>query len=102
MNEMAEDILVSIITPSFNSARTIGKTIRAICEQAYTHLQYFIIDGGSIDDTVKIAERYRNELEQKGIEYTVISEPDHGIYDAMNKGIRLASGEIIGIINSDD
>lgn len=102
MNKMEEDILVSIITPSFNSAGTIDKTIRAICEQTYTHLQYFIIDGGSTDDTVKIAESYRKELEQKGIEYVVISEPDQGIYDAMNKGIRHASGEIIGIINSDD
>lgn len=102
MIEMAEDILVSIITPSFNSAGTIDKTIKAICEQTYTHLQYFVIDGGSTDDTVQIAEGYRNELEQKGIEYSIISEPDQGIYDAMNKGIRLASGEIVGIINSDD
>ena len=102
MDRTSENILVSIITPSFNSAKTIENTIQSICEQTYTHLQYIIVDGKSTDETIEIAESYRGRLEEKGIEYIVISEPDQGIYDAMNNGVRLASGQIVGIINSDD
>jgi len=97
-----QNTLVSIITPSFNSAKTIRKTIEAVGAQTYTSLQYIIVDGNSTDNTVEIAESYRDELEEKGIEFIIVSEPDKGIYDAMNKGARLAKGDIIGIINSDD
>ena len=102
MDKTSQDILVSIVTPSFCSARTINKTIESVCGQTYTRLQYIIIDGNSNDNTVHIAEQYRAQLESKGIEYQIVSEPDKGIYDAMNKGIGMATGEIIGIINSDD
>jgi glycosyltransferase involved in cell wall biosynthesis len=92
---------------SYNSEQTISKTIESICGQTYlTHtecqLEYLIIDGNSSDRTVAVAESYRDRLQEAGVSYTVLSEPDKGIYDAMNKGIRLASGDIIGIINSDD
>ena len=97
-----QNTLVSIITPSFNSAKTIRKTIEAVGAQSYTSLQYIIVDGGSTDKTVEIAEGYRDKLEKKGIEYIIVSEPDNGIYDAMNKGVRMAKGDVIGIINSDD
>lgn len=102
MDRTGENILVSIITPSFNSAKTIEKTLQSVYEQTYSKLQYIVVDGKSTDETVKIAESYRSRLESKGIEYIIISESDQGIYDAMNKGIRMASGQIVGIINSDD
>ena len=93
---------VSIITVSYNSEQTLAHTIESVLAQTYSHIEYWIIDGASKDRTVEIAESYRARLEAKGIRYHVLSEPDHGIYDAMNKGIRNATGEIIGIINSDD
>ena len=64
--------------------------------------EYLIIDGASKDNTVSIAEAYRQQFESKGVSYIVNSEPDKGIYDAMNKGIQLATGDVIGILNSDD
>lgn len=100
--EQVSGILVSIITPCFNSEGTIRDTIESIKNQTYTKIEYIIIDGASNDHTVDIAESYREELNKKGIMLKIVSESDKGIYDAMNKGIRLAQGEIVGIINSDD
>ncbi len=94
--------LISIITPSFNSEKTIYTTIESILRQTYSDIEYIIIDGNSTDRTVEIAESYRSALERRGIKYHIISEPDRGIYDAMNKGVHMANGELIGIINSDD
>lgn len=93
---------VSIITVSYNSARTIRRTIESVLHQTYTKIDYWVIDGASSDETVSIAEEYRDAFEQRGMEYHIVSEPDRGIYDAMNKGIQLSHGEIVGIINSDD
>lgn len=87
---------ISIITISFNSEKTIEETIKSVVSQDYANLEYVIIDGGSTDHTLEIVEKYRNKIT------TVISEPDKGISDAFNKGIKQATGEIIGIINSDD
>ena len=88
---------ISIITPSFNSEKTIEKTILSVINQQriYT-LQYILVDGGSTDKTCEIIEKYANKID------IFISEADSGAYDAMNKGIKSATGEIIGIINSDD
>lgn len=94
--------LISIVTPSFNSKKTIRTTIESILKQTYSRIEYIIVDGKSTDGTVAIAESYREVLEKRGISYQIISEPDKGIYDAMNKGIRRARGKLIGIINSDD
>lgn len=94
--------LVSIITVSYNSERTIRQTIESVLHQTYTMLDYWVIDGASSDGTVAVAEEYRQEFEARGIEYHIVSEPDCGIYDAMNKGIRLSHGDLVGIINSDD
>jgi hypothetical protein len=91
-----EKPLVSIITVVFNAQNTIGKTIESVINQTYENVEYLIIDGGSTDGTVEILEQYINT-----IDYWV-SEPDRGIYDAMNKGIRAATGDIIGILNADD
>ena len=93
---------VSIITVSYNSEKTIAHTIESVLAQTYDDIEYWIIDGKSSDGTVTLAESYCSVMEQKGITYHILSEPDGGIYDAMNKGIRLATGDVIGIINSDD
>ena len=89
----------SIITVCFNSEKTIERTIRSVLNQTFSDYEYIIVDGASKDDTMKIVKSYEDKFDGR-LHY--ISEPDKGIYDAMNKGIRLAQGEIIGIVNSDD
>ncbi len=93
------DIHFSIITVSYNSEKTIERTIKSILNQTHKNYEYLIIDGGSTDKTNAIINRYKTHF--KG-NLTHISEPDQGIYDAMNKGINLAKGEVIGLLNSDD
>jgi glycosyltransferase involved in cell wall biosynthesis len=87
---------VSIITIAYNSAETIEDTIRSVLEQDYPNIEYIVVDGASKDDTQQIVERYRTSIAH------VVSERDRGIYDAMNKGVALATGDVIGILNSDD
>jgi glycosyltransferase involved in cell wall biosynthesis len=89
------DPLVSIITPTYNSAATLADTLRAVAEQSYRSVEHLIMDGGSTDTTADIVSGFPHVSR-------FISEPDRGLYDAMNKGIRIASGEILGILNSDD
>jgi glycosyltransferase involved in cell wall biosynthesis len=88
--------LISIITVVYNGASTLEQTILSVINQTYKNIEYIIIDGGSTDGTVDIIKKY-----EKHLAYWV-SEPDKGIYDAMNKGIKKANGELIGLINSDD
>ncbi|WP_410514278.1 glycosyltransferase family 2 protein [Paenibacillus sp. BR2-3] len=97
-----EKPLVSLITVSFNSEKTIKDTIESILKQTYENIEYIIVDGLSKDDTVSIAKNYENNFSGRGYQYRVISEKDKGLYDAMNKGIKMAGGKIIGILNSDD
>lgn len=87
---------VSIITVVYNAAKTVEQTIQSVLKQTYPNIEYIIIDGGSTDGTVEIIYRYLDKID------VFISEKDDGLYDAMNKGIKLSSGEIIGILNSDD
>lgn len=87
---------ISIITITYNSVRFIERAIKSILEQNYDNLEYIIVDGGSTDGTLDIIKKYENHITKW------ISEPDKGISDAFNKGIQLATGDIIGIINSDD
>lgn len=94
--------LVTLITVSFNSEKTIKDTIESILKQNYDKIEYLIIDGLSKDKTVTIAKEYEMKFIEKGYSYKIISEKDKGLYDAMNKGIKIANGEIIGILNSDD
>lgn len=92
----------SIVTIAYNNEKDIGKTLESVWKQTSSNIEYLIIDGASQDHTVEIAEEYRTRMEEKGITYRIFSEPDRGIYDAMNKGIQRASGEVIGILNSGD
>lgn len=94
-----EDILVSIITVCFNSELSIQDTIESVLSQTYKNIEYIIVDGKSTDRTLEIIKRYEPMFEGR---MRIISEPDKGIYDAMNKGIHKASGTLIGILNSDD
>ena len=95
-------LLVTIITVSYNSALTISDTIKSVLNQTYKNIEYILVDGNSKDNTIEIIKSYKKEFKDKGIIYKWIIEPDNGIYDAMNKGLLIASGDIIGIINSDD
>lgn len=90
---------VSLITVTFNSANTLCNTIQSVLLQSYTNIEYIIVDGLSDDNTVNIIREYE-PLFQGRLKW--ISERDNGLYDAMNKGIRMATGDIVGIINSDD
>jgi len=89
-------VKVSIITISYNNATAIAETIESVIKQSYSNIEYIIVDGKSVDNTVGIIKSYGSKINK------FISEKDGGIYDAMNKGIRLAEGEIIGFINADD
>jgi len=93
---------ISIITVCYNSEATIKETFESVLKQTYTNYEYIIIDGKSHDKTMDIILEYKEKFENIGIEFKVTSEPDKGLFDAMNKGVSCASGEIVGIINSDD
>ncbi len=95
-------MLVSIITVCFNSEKTIRQTIESVLAQKYDHIEYIIVDGCSKDSTLEIAREYEDKFKERGYQYRIISEKDKGIYDAMNKGVRVAAGELVGLINSDD
>jgi glycosyltransferase len=86
---------VSLITVTYNSARHLQNCIQSVTNQDYPNLEYIVIDGGSTDETISI-------IEQSSCVTKWISEKDNGMYDAINKGMRLATGDIIGILNSDD
>jgi glycosyltransferase involved in cell wall biosynthesis len=92
-------VTISIITVSYNSVKTIERTILSVIGQDFTNLEYILVDGGSTDGTVDVIRKYAGIFSSK-ISY--ISEPDSGIYDAMNKGISLSTSDVIGFLNSDD
>lgn len=87
---------ISVITICYNAEETIERTIKSVLNQSYKNLEYIIIDGGSKDNTMKIVKRYKDKIS------SVISEPDNGIYDAMNKGVRIATGEWLNMMNAGD
>ncbi len=90
---------ISVITATFNSGKTVKDTIESVLNQTHKDIEYLIIDGNSRDNTMEIVHRYE-PLFRGRMRY--ISERDHGIYDAMNKGIAMATGDVVGILNSDD
>jgi glycosyltransferase involved in cell wall biosynthesis len=87
---------ISIITPTYNSETVIKDCMDSLVNQSYKNFEHLVIDGASTDKTLQILQEYRNHLT------VLMSRPDQGIYDAMNKGINLATGEIVGFLNSDD
>ena len=87
---------VSIITVSWNSAKTIEDTIKSVVSQSYPDVEYIIVDGLSKDNTLEIVNKYKDKIAK------IVSEKDKGIYDAFNKGVKMATGDIVGILNSDD
>lgn len=87
---------LTVVTVCFNSAATIEDTVRSVLSQDYKNLEYIIIDGASRDNTLEVIAPYRDKISK------IISEPDKGLYDALNKGISLSTGEIIGFLHADD
>jgi len=89
-------LTISIITVCYNSVKTIESAVRSVISQDYPRVEYIVVDGGSTDGTLQAIEAYKDHIS------TLISEPDQGIYDAMNKGVRAAKGDVVGILNADD
>ncbi|MBO1362879.1 glycosyltransferase [Prevotella sp. A2931] len=94
--------MISVITVCYNSSKTISRTFESLLNQSNKDFEYIVIDGASTDGTIDIIKRYLPKFKDANIRLQWVSEPDHGIYNAMNKGIKKASGNIIGILNSDD
>jgi glycosyltransferase involved in cell wall biosynthesis len=95
-------MLLTVITATYNSEKTIKDTIESVLKQNYSKIEYVIIDGNSKDSTLEIVKSYEKKFKAKGISYKWISEKDSGIYDALNKGIENSSGEWISFLGSDD
>jgi glycosyltransferase involved in cell wall biosynthesis len=89
-------VKVSLITVVYNRAATIEKTIQSVLRQTYPHIEYIVVDGASTDGTLSIIQQYSHRIN------TIISEKDNGVYDAINKGIQNATGDIIGVLHADD
>ena len=87
---------ISVITVCYNEAATIEKTLESIFNQTYQNIEFIVIDGGSTDGTLDIIEKYKDKIAY------FVSEPDEGIYNAMNKGIKASSGEVLYFLNAND
>lgn len=87
---------ISIITVTYNSAATVEQTINSVLSQNYQDVEYIIVDGGSTDNTLQIIGKYKDKISK------IISEKDNGLYDALNKGLEFVSGDVVGILHSDD
>jgi len=94
---MARPLLVSIVTPTLQRVDYLERTLRSVRAQTYPNVEHIVVDGGSTDETLELLERYAGTYNLRWI-----SEPDRGMYDAINKGFRMASGEIFAYLNSDD
>lgn len=90
---------ISIVTAAYNSGKTIADTFKSVLRQSYLDYEYIVVDGCSKDNTIDVIKEYEPRFKGK---MRWVSEPDKGIYDAMNKGIKMATGDVVGIINSDD
>jgi len=93
---MNENLKISVVTVSYNSVTTLERALKSVAEQDWSAIEHIVIDGASTDQSMKIIESYRSLLAH------VVSEPDKGIYDAMNKGMDLASGDVVCFLNADD
>ncbi len=90
---------ISIITATYNSAKTVRDTFESVLRQSYKDIEYIVVDGASKDETIDIIKAYEPRFDGR---MRWVSEPDKGIYDAMNKGLQMATGDVVGILNSDD
>lgn len=96
-------MLITILTVAFNAEKTIARTIESVLNQTYSNIEYIVLDGASKDNTVGVARHYQKAFDnQEGRRMVIISEPDRGMYDALNKGAQMAHGELVGQINADD
>ena len=93
---------ITVVTVCYNAESVLKKTFNSVLNQEYGDYEYVVIDGNSTDNTVNIIKEYKRKFEKRDIEFRYISEPDKGIYDAMNKGILKANGKYVSILNSDD
>src|SRR5438445_1955260 len=91
---MSRSLKISVVTPSFNSVRTIRETLESVKRQDYPHVEHLVIDGGSTDGTLEVVKEYSKVI--------CISEKDEGHYHAMDKGTRRATGDVVNILNADD
>lgn len=91
-----QDVKISLVTVTLNAGNTIRRCIESVISQTFTNIEYIVIDGQSADKTIHIINEYKHHIA------VFLSEPDNGIYDAMNKGVRLATGNVIGMLNADD
>ena len=91
-----KDFKISLITVSFNAQKSISRCIESVIGQTFKNFEYIIIDGASTDNTLNIVRSYTNNIAH------LVSEPDKGIYDAINKGIRMATGDVVGVLHADD
>ena len=91
---------ISIITATYNSEATLKSSMLSVLNQSFQNIEYVIIDGNSTDETLELVKQHQLKFPQ--IEFKILSEPDSGIYDALNKGVQLATGEVIGFVHSDD
>ena len=87
---------ISIITVCYNREHTVGQAIESVLAQDYPDIEYIVVDGASTDGSLQVIRQYDGQISR------VLSEPDHGMYEAINKGIRMATGEVIGLLHSDD
>jgi len=90
---------VSIVTATYNCGRTLRASLDSLARQTYRKIEHVIVDGVSTDETLQIIEEY---IARVDYEVKLISEPDEGVYDALNKGIKLATGDVVGLLHSDD
>lgn len=97
-------ITFSIVTITYNADKVLGKTVDSVFSQTYPHVEHVIIDGASTDDTLQVAQDYmqRSYAASNGHEIRIVSEPDNGLYDAMNKGLRQVSGDYVLFLNAGD
>ena len=93
---------ISVITITFNAEQFLRETMQSVLGQSYTNIEYIIVDGKSTDGTVEIIKSFEGGMKAKSIEFRWISEPDSGLYDAMNKGLRMATGDFVWFVNAGD
>lgn len=93
---------ISIVTPTLDSAAVLTTALQSVLGQTHADVEHIIVDGGSSDTTLSLVESLRPDYEERGYSLRVLTGPDRGLYDAMNKGVRVATGEVIGILGSDD